>query len=59
MSEPGSAMRVVAVAVHTLGCKVNRVESDSIAAELLGKGTQLVPESDAEVIIVNTCTVTA
>ena len=58
VSAPVSATRVVAVAVHTLGCKVNRVESDSIAAELLGKGAQLVAESDAEVIVVNTCTVT-
>jgi threonylcarbamoyladenosine tRNA methylthiotransferase MtaB len=58
VSDLASARRALSVAVRTLGCKVNRVESDSIAAELLGHGVRLVPEADAEVIIVNTCTVT-
>lgn len=48
----------LAVAFRTLGCKVNRVESDTIAAELLGRGVRLVEEDAAAVIIVNTCTVT-
>jgi threonylcarbamoyladenosine tRNA methylthiotransferase MtaB len=47
------------VAFRTLGCKVNQVESEDIAADLLGRGATLVPENDAAVIIVNTCTVTA
>lgn len=46
------------VAFRTLGCKVNRVESDTITAELLGDGWTLVPESDAAVVVINTCTVT-
>ena len=41
-----------------LGCKVNRVESDSIAADLLAAGWTHVDEG-ADVCIVNTCTVTA
>jgi len=49
----------VPVAFKTLGCKVNRVESDEIAAELLGRGVRLAAEDEAAVIIINTCTVTA
>lgn len=44
--------------IHTLGCKVNRVESDSIAAALLSQGwTQDTPEN-SDICIINTCTVT-
>ncbi len=50
--------RPVGVAFRTLGCKVNRVESDDFAAELLGRGCVLVPDDEAAVIVVNTCTVT-
>ena len=46
------------VAFRTLGCKVNRVESESIAAELLGKGVAVAEEADADVVVINTCTVT-
>ncbi|HET6352289.1 MAG TPA: tRNA (N(6)-L-threonylcarbamoyladenosine(37)-C(2))-methylthiotransferase MtaB [Coriobacteriia bacterium] len=46
------------VAFRTLGCKVNRVESEDIAADLLGRGIQLAEEDAASVIVVNTCTVT-
>lgn len=48
----------VRVAFRTLGCKVNRVESDSIAAELLGRGVTVCEADEAHVIIINTCTVT-
>ncbi|MBI5231644.1 MAG: MiaB/RimO family radical SAM methylthiotransferase [Coriobacteriales bacterium] len=48
----------IGVTFKTLGCKVNQVESEDIAAELLGRGAQLVSEADAAVVIVNTCTVT-
>jgi threonylcarbamoyladenosine tRNA methylthiotransferase MtaB len=44
--------------VVNLGCKVNRVESDSVAAGLLHSGHALV-ESNADLVVVNTCTVTA
>lgn len=48
----------VPVAFRTLGCKVNRVESDAIATELLGRGCRSADEDEAAVIIINTCTVT-
>lgn len=47
------------VAVYNLGCKVNRVESDSIAASYHARGLKLVPLEEADLIVVNTCTVTA
>lgn len=56
MSAP--AQQGVAVAFRTLGCKVNRVESDTVARELLAMGGRLVDESEADVVVVNTCTVT-
>ena len=45
-------------AIVNLGCKVNRVESDSFAATLIARGGVAVPEQDAQLIVVNTCTVT-
>lgn len=48
----------LSVAMRTLGCKVNRVESEDIAADLLGRGAVLVAEEFADVIVINTCTVT-
>ena len=50
--------RVARVAFQTLGCKVNRVESDTVAADLLGRGAELADISDANVVVINTCTVT-
>ena len=44
--------------VINLGCKVNRVESDSIAARLLASGGMSVDAELADVIVVNSCTVT-
>ncbi len=44
--------------VVNLGCKVNRVESDAIAAALLSAGGSEVESVDADLIVVNTCTVT-
>lgn len=46
------------VSVVNLGCKVNRVESDTIAATYLQNGSTLVNATEAELIVVNTCTVT-
>ena len=40
------------------GCKVNRVEADTIATYLAARGGSLSGESEASVVIVNTCTVT-
>ena len=50
--------RAPRVAVRTLGCKVNQVESEQIVAELLGAGWEAVSEDSADVVVVNTCTVT-
>ena len=44
--------------VVNLGCKVNRVESDDFAATLLSQGAQAVDAAAADLMIVNTCTVT-
>nr|MCR4870500.1 2-methylthioadenine synthetase [Atopobiaceae bacterium] len=45
-------------ALVNLGCRVNRVESDLIARSLEDAGLVLVPQTQADVIIVNTCAVT-
>lgn len=54
------AMRSTNMKFHVvnLGCKVNRVESDDFAATLLSQGAQAVDAAAADLIIVNTCTVT-
>ena len=44
-------------AVINLGCKVNRVESDDVAALLRAHGVE-TGEEDADLVVVNTCTVT-
>lgn len=54
----GDGIATLGVAFRTLGCKVNRVESDTIAAELLGRAVSIVDEDEAAVIVINTCTVT-
>ncbi|MDQ7792287.1 MAG: tRNA (N(6)-L-threonylcarbamoyladenosine(37)-C(2))-methylthiotransferase MtaB [Clostridia bacterium] len=47
------------VAFHTLGCKVNQYDSQSLAGMFLDRGYQVVPfEDPADVYVVNTCTVT-
>lgn len=46
------------VSIVNLGCKVNRVESDTIALSYMQRGASLVEPGDADVIVVNTCTVT-
>lgn len=47
------------VAFHTLGCKVNQHDSDTMAALFQAAGYQIVSFHDvADVYVVNTCTVT-
>lgn len=47
------------VAFYTLGCKVNQVETEQLKEEFLGRGYQLADfYDDADIYIVNTCTVT-
>ncbi len=45
--------------VINLGCKVNRAESDTIAATLMAAGAEPGSPEESAVIVVNTCTVTA
>jgi len=48
------------VAIATLGCKVNQADSAAIAEAIEGRGLCLVPfDQEADIYIVNTCTVTA
>ena len=45
--------------IHTLGCRLNQSESQSIREQLTREGYQIVPFGDeAELGIINTCTVT-
>ncbi len=45
--------------VINLGCKINRVESDDYVRFLVDAGARNGTEDEADLIIVNTCTVTA
>lgn len=48
------------VTIHTLGCKVNQYESEAMLQVLLEHGFLKCPENEpADVVIVNSCTVTA
>jgi len=48
------------VAVHTVGCKLNQAESETIAREFAARGYEVVgPRDDADIYVLNTCTVTA
>ena len=51
-------MSALSFHVVNLGCKVNRVESDAAAAALIARGAAPVSEREADLVIVNTCTVT-
>lgn len=47
------------VAFHTLGCKVNKYETEAISEAFAKRGAEIVGENDpADVYVVNTCTVT-
>ena len=41
--------------VVNLGCRVNRVESDRITADLMRLGFAIVEPQDADLIVINTC----
>ena len=48
------------VAITTLGCKTNQFESAAIQENLLKEGFSVVPfDAEADVYVINTCTVTA
>ena len=44
--------------VYTLGCKVNTYESEIIKEKMLSNGFVLTDEEEADIIIINTCSVT-
>ncbi len=47
------------IAFKTLGCRLNQYETDSLASQFQQKGYTVVDDQDkADVVIVNTCTVT-
>ncbi|MBQ3102896.1 MAG: tRNA (N(6)-L-threonylcarbamoyladenosine(37)-C(2))-methylthiotransferase MtaB [Oscillospiraceae bacterium] len=47
-------------AIYTLGCKVNQYETQAMERELCARGHELVSfESEADVYVINTCSVTA
>ncbi|MBN1690629.1 MAG: tRNA (N(6)-L-threonylcarbamoyladenosine(37)-C(2))-methylthiotransferase MtaB [Dehalococcoidia bacterium] len=45
-------------AVHTLGCKLNQAESEELAAELSSRGVTITSGNTADLIVINTCSVT-
>jgi threonylcarbamoyladenosine tRNA methylthiotransferase MtaB len=48
------------IAITTLGCKINQFESAAMAETLGREGFQVVPfEEEADIYVINTCTVTA
>ncbi|MCC6159132.1 MAG: tRNA (N(6)-L-threonylcarbamoyladenosine(37)-C(2))-methylthiotransferase MtaB [Deltaproteobacteria bacterium] len=55
-----SEQRVYRVTTHTLGCKVNQVDTSAIVRDFAEYGFVPTDENaDADVIVVNSCTVTA
>lgn len=47
------------VKFYTLGCKVNQYESQAMGEQLKKRGYEITTADDADVFIVNSCTVTA
>ena len=50
---------VVRFSVLTFGCRVNQAESLALEAEFRARGGESVETADAELIVVNSCSVTA
>lgn len=46
-------------AVVTFGCRVNQADSLVIESELMSRGATMVPAEQADLVVVNTCSVTA
>ena len=46
------------VTFHTLGCKLNQAESELLARQFAEAGYRLVSSDDADIYVLNTCTVT-
>ncbi len=54
--KPHTSMTKFHITTH--GCRVNRVESDNIAAALMAAGWEPAALEDADIAMLNTCTVT-
>jgi threonylcarbamoyladenosine tRNA methylthiotransferase MtaB len=55
-----AAQRPCTIAITTLGCKTNQFESAAMEERLRGAGYRVIPfEQGPELVVVNTCTVTA
>ena len=53
-------MTLLRVAFQTLGCKLNQLETESVADRFLATGAKIVPfHEEADLYVVNTCTVTS
>jgi len=46
------------IAFHTLGCKLNQVETEAVAQMFAAKGCEVADEAEADLVFVNTCAVT-
>ena len=48
------------VKMHTLGCKVNQYETEAITEDFLKNGYEItLSDDDADIFVVNSCTVTS
>ncbi len=57
---PASDVRQRTVAIHTHGCKLNQADSQSLVRQFREAGYTVVdPASSADIIVLNSCTVTA
>ncbi len=45
-------------AIHTLGCKLNQAESEALAADFTARGLIIGSGNIADIIVINTCSVT-
>jgi len=58
--EFGGSRHRCTVAIHTLGCKLNQADSDALARRFVSAGYRMADsEAGADVVVLNTCTVTA
>lgn len=60
MDISGGGKKMKKIAVHTLGCKTNQYDTQSMLEQFLGDGYQQVEfDDEADVYLINTCSVTA
>ncbi|MEO7261138.1 MAG: 30S ribosomal protein S12 methylthiotransferase RimO [Jatrophihabitantaceae bacterium] len=55
MSPPLTGVPASSVAIVTLGCARNEVDSEELAGTLAGRGWRLTESESADVVVVNTC----